>query len=224
MTEFSLTHRSIPPRSGSPPHPGLVLLHGLGSNELDLLSMAPQVDARAYIISARAPLSSAWGGYMWYDLERHGPGLGSESIETSLNLLGRFLGEVLQRYPIDAQSLYLGGFSMGAAMAGALALLEPERVAGVIMLSGYLPPDPTGRYRGKDAAGRPFFQAHGTMDPLVPIEAARRTRAYLDGTGVELTYREYPIDHGVSFDELLEVSTWLSAALDRGAPEARSTG
>jgi phospholipase/carboxylesterase len=214
MTDLSLTHRTHPARAGAPPHPGLVLLHGLGSNELDLLSMAPAIDPRAYIISARAPLSYRWGGYMWYDLEQHGPGLGSESIESALQLLERFLTEVIEAYPIDPERLYVGGFSMGAAMAGALGLLYPERAAGAIMVSGYLPPDGQGRYRMEAAVGHPYFQTHGTNDPVVSIDYARQTRDFLLQTPVDLTYREYPIGHEVSLPELQDLAAWFSRVLD----------
>src|ERR671939_240288 len=101
MPDFTLIHEIAPARAGSPPYPGLILLHGLGSNELDLLQIAPGLDPRVYAISARAPLERRWGGYMWYDLEQHGPGLGSESIEAALDLLRRFLDEVIAADPLD---------------------------------------------------------------------------------------------------------------------------
>jgi phospholipase/carboxylesterase len=217
---LALTHRISVARTGNLPHPTLLLLHGLGSNEDDLLSMAPELDPRVLIISARAPFAYRWGGFMWYDLEQHGPGLGSASIEEGLGLLRRFVKELLEEYPVDPQRLYLGGFSMGAAMAGGLALLEPESVAGAIMISGYLPPDPRGDYRTQDAAGRPFFQAHGTVDPVVPIEAARATRDYLSQSPVDLTYREYPIGHEMSYEELRDLTTWFSGVLDASEPRS----
>jgi phospholipase/carboxylesterase len=222
MPDLSLIHCTVPARHGSAPHPALILLHGLGANELDLLSFAHVMDPQVFAISARAPYSY-YTGYMWYDLDRDGPGLGSESIERSLKLLHRFLGGAMEAYPIDPTRVFLGGFSMGAAMAGAMALLEPERVAGVIMASGYLPPDAGGRYRGQDAADHPIFMGHGTLDPVVPVQYARMTRDYLRGTPVELTYREYEIGHEVSVEELTHMASWLSAALARNRPSIQAT-
>ena len=219
MPDLSLTHETIPARAGSPPYPGLILLHGLGSNERDLLQISPGLDPRPYAVSARGPLKHRWGGYAWYDLDQHGPGLGSKSIESALALLRKFLDEVVDAYSIDPRRLYVGGFSMGAAMAGALALLEPERVAGAIMISGYLPPDSDNRYRGHEAVGHPFFQAHGTLDEVVPIVYARQTRDYLQTTAVDLTYREYPIAHTVSFEELLDLAAWFNGVLNAGEPQ-----
>jgi phospholipase/carboxylesterase len=214
MPQLSLIYQTHPARAGTAPHPGLVLLHGLGSHELDLLSLASEIDPRVYTISARAPMAYRWGGYMWYDIERHGPGLGSESIEQSLDLLRQFLHEVVEVYPIDPARLFVGGFSQGAALAGAIGLLEPDSVAGAVMVSGFLPPDPGNRYLPWKAAGHPYFQAHGTLDRVVPLQAARLTRAYLQGTPVELTYREYPIGHEVSIPELRDLAAWFSTILD----------
>lgn len=108
-------------------------------------------------------------------------------------------------------------------MAGAMALLFPDRIAGAIMVSGFLPPDASGRYRTGEAAGHPFFQAHGTMDPVVPLAYAQMTRAYLRATPVDLTYQEYPTGHTVTPEELLDLGVWFSNILDATAipPPAR---
>jgi phospholipase/carboxylesterase len=214
-----LIHRTAPARTGSPPFPGIVLLHGLGSDELDLLSLASQLGPRLYAVSVRAPLTYPGGGFTWYDLEGHGPGLGSESIEAALDALVEFLEDIVQRYPIDPNRLFLGGFSMGAAMAGALTLLHPEKVVGTLMTSGYLPPDSGDRYRIKDARDKPFFQGHGLYDNVVPLEGARMTRDYLRSVGVRLTYKEYPIAHQLSADELKDLVAWFWNVLPELKPE-----
>jgi phospholipase/carboxylesterase len=189
------------------------LLHGLGSDENDLFALRPRLNDWLFVISARAPLSYRFGGYMWFDLERDGPGLGTASIEPNLDLLARFVGEVVREYPIDPARLYVGGFSMGGAMAGAMLLLHPDALAGAIVASGFLLLDPTGRYRNAEAAGLPVFQAHGLYDPVVPIEYGRQTRDYWQSTPVELTYHEYPMGHEVSEAELRDLALWLDDLL-----------
>lgn len=217
MTDFSLVHRTHPATSGEAPHPGLIMMHGLGSHEMDMLSLAEWLDPRLYVVSVRAPFPYG-PGFMWYDLYQHGPGLGGPGIEESLDRLERFLAEALAGYPLDRNRLYAGGFSQGAAMAAALALLHPDRVAGAVMASGFLPP-PDGRgYRLEEIAGHPFFQAHGTYDQTVPIEYAHMTRSFLQRTPVDLTYREYPIGHEVSMEELQDMRAWLEGVLEAGSP------
>lgn len=215
MPPTTLVHRVRPASSGAAPHPGLLLLHGLGSNEDDLFTLASQLDPRLTAISVRAPQSYRWGGYMWWDIDQESAGLGGAGIQASMKLLDRFLTEAIAAYDLDAARIYAGGFSQGAAMAGAFGLLHPDRVAGAIMASGFLPPDPDndGRYRTEEAAGHPFFQAHGTADPVVSITYARMTRDFLETTPVDLTYREYPMGHEVSLDELQDLRRWLDGTL-----------
>lgn len=213
-----LIHRIAPARSGTEPHPALVLLHGLGDDEAGMFSIATQLDPRVFALSVRAPLSYRWGGYMWFDIEREGPNLGGEGIEASIAALAEFLAAITSTYPIDPARIYLGGFSMGAAMAGAMTLLAPERIAGAVMVSGFLPPDPEGRYRTAEATGKPFFQAHGLHDQVVSLQYARMTREFLRETPVDLTYREYPTGHDVTLPELQELSSWFSSVLDASGP------
>jgi len=222
--EFSLVHRVQPARVGVAPHPGLLLLHGLGSNEDDLMGLAPQVDSRLTVVSARAPLTHGYGGFSWYEFERDGPGLGSTSIEAAFDLLRAFLDEMIEAYTLDPSRMYVGGFSQGAAMAGALALLEPSRLAGGIMISGYLPPEGNRPYPTERPTGRPFFQAHGTVDTVVPLEYAHLSRDLLTRLGVNLTYGEYPVGHSVSMPEMLDLSRWLGGVLDAGEREPDSAG
>lgn len=216
LPHFALTHRVHPAAQGTPPHPGLLLLHGRGTDENDLLPLAPELDPRLFVISARAPLRFPWGGYMWYDLDRNGVGFPeAQSLQHSIDLLEQFIGEILEAYPLDPEGLYLGGFSMGAVMAGTLALLDPERVSGAMVLSGYLPLGADLPFRPQEAEGHPIFQAHGALDPVIPVSFGREARDYLAGTPVDLTYREYPIGHEISYQELSDLSGWTTQVLDR---------
>lgn len=216
MADPPLVHSAIPARSGPGPHAGLLLLHGLGSNEMDMHTMAGQLaDPRVVIVSARAPFATPWGGYAWYDIAEHDPGYtGTQRIGASIDLLRRFLDTLVSDYSVDPRRLYVGGFSQGGAMSAALALLEPERVAGAIILSGFLPIHANLPYRPRDAAGHPIFQAHGTMDQVVSITYGRMTRDYLTNeTAVSLTYHEYPMGHEVCLAELQDLRSWMDGVL-----------
>ncbi|MDQ2740924.1 MAG: phospholipase [Chloroflexota bacterium] len=213
MSELPLVHLSRPAESGTSPFPALILLHGLGSNEADLFSLASQIDCRLTVFSVRAPHDYDYGGYMWWDIERETPGLGGPLITASLAALGKFLEAAGAAYHLDAKHIYLGGFSQGAAMAGAFSLLHPDRVAGTIMLSGFLPPDPDNRYHTEEATGHPIFQGHGVHDQVISIDFARMTRDFLAQTPVILTYREYPIGHEVSLPELQDIANWVNGVL-----------
>jgi phospholipase/carboxylesterase len=215
MADVVLPHLVRAASEGEEPHPGLVLLHGLGSTEHDLFAFAPSLDPRLVVVSVRAPNAYRWGGFAWYDVEREGPGLGGAGIEDALERLFQSLREIVTLYAIDPGRLYLGGFSMGAAMTGAAVMLQPERFAGAFMLSGYLPPDVSPpRYRSWDVAGKPVFLGHGTQDPTVPVAAGRITRDLLTGAGVDLVYREYATGHSVTPNELDDLTNWVKALID----------
>jgi phospholipase/carboxylesterase len=157
-----------------------------------------------------------YGGYAWYDLDQRGVGYPSgHSLSQTLDLLDRFIDEILRAYPITDGQLYVGGFSMGAAMSATLALLFPDRIAGALVLSGYVPPDPGLPYRLDAVTGHPVFEAHGIRDQVIPIEWGRRSRDFLAGTSVDLTYTEYPMGHEISQRELVDAATWLTTTLDR---------
>lgn len=213
MPTSDLTYQTRPATVGEPPYPGLILLHGLGSNELDLMTLGQGIDRRFFVISVRAPHAYTWGGYMWFDVEKEGPGLGGPGITRSLDELRGLLSDVVEKDPIDPKTLYVGGFSQGAAMAGAMGLLYPEQVAGAVMISGFIPPETAAQYPRGGAAGHPYFQAHGTQDPVVSIQYARMTRDFLEEAGVELTYREYPVGHTASPAMLLDLTAWLQTVL-----------
>src|SRR5690349_13251355 len=133
---LSMVHRVLPAAEGAPPHPGLLLLHGRGTNESDLLPLGREIDGRLFAVGARGPVRFPWGGYAWYDLDPRGVGFPDEAtLRASLDLLRRFITEMLAAYPIDPDRLYVGGFSMGSVMAGTLGLTDPDRVAGSIILS-----------------------------------------------------------------------------------------
>lgn len=216
MSELSLVHIFRPALTGEAPHPATILLHGLGSNERDLVSMAPAFDPRLAVISVRAPLAAQnAGGYMWFDYETDGLGLGGRGLQQSLRLLESFLASAIQTYDLDARRVVLMGFSMGCAMTGAFAMLRPEQLLGAIMLSGWLPVDTTRPQYDADACrGLQVFQGHGVQDPAVDVEYGRQTRDALLDLGVDLTYREYPIGHEVSAQEVGDVSAWLTHVLD----------
>jgi phospholipase/carboxylesterase len=215
MPDLSLVHRTAPARSGDAPHPGLLLLHGRGTDENDLLPLAGEIDDRLFAVSARAPFHFPWGGYAWYGLDERGVGYPEEeSLLESLRLLRQFVGEILEAYPIDPSRLYALGFSMGSVMAGTLALADPQRVAGGMILSGYFPIHNDLPLQPAEAAGHPIFQGHGTMDGVIPVSFGRETRDYLETTPVDLTYREYPMGHQISGPELADMRAWMSERLD----------
>lgn len=221
----SLTHLVREPGRGAQTAPPLLLLlHGIGSNEEDLFGLAPYMDERFLVVSARAPVVLGYGSYGWFNIEFTPAGLVAdiEQAKRTLLMLPGFIDELVETYGADARRVYLAGFSQGAMMGLALTLTRPDKVAGLVAMSGRLPEQVREHEPDREAlAGKPILVTHGLYDPVLSVEQARSARDYLGSLPVELTYREYPMAHEVSMESLRDVTAWLKKSLDAGG-NARS--
>jgi phospholipase/carboxylesterase len=217
-TNLSLVHlarRPVKPSSSQPPL--LLLLHGIGSNEDDLFGLAPYLDERFLIVSARAPVLMGAGAYGWFNIEFTPQGMVAdvEQAKRSLDLLPGFLDELIETYRVNDRCVYLVGFSQGAMMSLALALTDPEKIAGVVAMSGRFPSQVLEHKLNQGALeGMPVLVTHGIYDPVLPVGEGRAIRKSLEALPVELTYHEYPMGHEVTMDSLRDVSAWLRKSLD----------
>lgn len=188
--------------------PGLLLLHGRGADEADLMGLEVALDPRLTVISARAPFRLGYG-YAWYGMAQVGAPE-DETLRASLGELHEFVQGIVPAYNLDPESIFLMGFSQGAVMSAAVALTLPGSIRGVVMHSGYVPADSGLGFKPDGAAGKPFFVAHGLYDEIIPIRFGRHAREYLTQLGADLSYQEYPIGHSISEESLDDVSEWLS--------------
>ena len=213
---MNLTHMVRPAVEGARAGgaaPGLVLLHGRGADEEDLMGLEGALDPRFTIVSPRAPFRFG-PGYAWYNIMQIGSP-DDESMKASLDELRAFIAGLSGAYGIDPERLYLLGFSQGAVLSSALAMQMPEAITGVVMHSGYVPSQHTGLDLRPDAlAGKPFFVAHGKYDDVIPVTWGRDAHEYLEAAGADVVYKEYPIGHGISEESLYDLSEWLTAHLD----------
>ncbi len=214
LIQTSLVHRIAPfdDRRGGL-HPTLILLHGRGASEDDLLGLVPYLDPRLLCIAPRAPLRFGYGGYTWYDLQEVGAPESGQFTE-SYQKLSQFLDDVRSHYPVDPKQIFLLGFSMGTVMSYALALTKPEVFRGVVAHSGYVPEKSPLQFRWDSLTAADFFVAHGVYDPVIPIEFGRRAHQLLSASPARVDYREYLIQHQISDESLHDLSDWLAKRLD----------
>lgn len=210
----TLEHRVLLPEGAHErKHPTLVMLHGRGADEEDLIPLAERYDPALLVLSVRAPFPfPGGGGYTWYDAGRVGTP-DPEMFRRSYDGLSRFLDEALLAYPVDPERLFLLGFSMGSVMSYALSLTRPELFRGVIAHSGYLPEGTHLSFRWGDLGTLSFFVAHGTMDPVIPVELARRAKRLFEESGARLTYREYGIGHEINEESLGDSALFLAGLI-----------
>ena len=210
---LSLEYKIREPKVKLDKNPLLLLLHGYGSNEADLFSFAEELPENYYIISARAPYDMQYGSYAWYAINfdaDQNKFSDNEQAKTSRDLIAKFIDELIQTYPIDANNVSLIGFSQGSILSYAVALSYPEKVQKVVAMSGYLNLDIVSDDYLKNTFGNlKIFASHGTVDQVIPVEWARKTPAILENLGIAVTYKEYPVGHGVAPQNFYDFKNWL---------------
>lgn len=211
---MALVHVERP--SDGAPEGLLVLHHGRGSDEQDLLGLADVLDParRLHVVSPRAPLTlPGWPGYHWYVVPRVGyPD--PDTFRASYGELSALHDELWERTGVGPERTVLGGFSMGSVMSYALGL-GPDRPApaGILAFSGFIPtvegwqPDLAGR------EGTPVFIAHGRRDPVMSVEFAQQADQLLDGGGLTVEYHESDAAHQIDPEHLPLAQEWLDRVL-----------
>ena len=210
---LSLEYKIQEPKIKLDKNPLILLLHGYGSNEEDLFSFATELPEEYYIISVRAPYDMQYGAFAWYAINfdaDENKFSDHEQAKVSRDLIAGFIDELIQTYPIDAQKVTLVGFSQGAILSYAVALSYPEKVQKVVAMSGYLNLEIVAEdYLKNNFNNLKIFASHGTVDQVIPVEWARKTPAILENLGINITYKEYPIGHGVAPQNFYDFKNWI---------------
>lgn len=211
---LSLEYKIREPKVILDKNPVLLLLHGYGSNEADLFSFATELPNEYYIISARAPYDLQYGSYAWYAINfdaDQNKFSDNDQARISRDVIAGFIDELVANYPIDANDVNLIGFSQGSILSYAVALSYPEKVNKVVAMSGYLNLEiVTEDYLKNNLSKLKIFASHGTVDQVIPVDWARKTPSILEKLGVAITYKEYPVGHGVAPQNFFDFKNWLS--------------
>jgi phospholipase/carboxylesterase len=220
MNDELLACVEVEPSSG--PATGAVLwLHGLGADGHDFEPLVPYLglgdDHRIRFVFPHAPripvtinmgmVMPAWYDIVQMDLRRAHDESGVRASQSRVEAL---LARELDR-GVPAERIVLAGFSQGGAVALHTALRHPERLAGVLALSTYLVCEDSLEAE-RSAANRdvPLFQAHGTADPMVPVDRGLAARDRLVALGYDVTWKTYPMEHQVHPEEIRDIGTWLA--------------
>ena len=194
----------------------LVLHHGRGADEHDLLALADALDPerRLHVVTPRAPLTiPGWPGNHWYLVPRVGyPD--PQTFCAAYELLSEFHDELWQRTGITPARTVLGGFSMGSVMSYALALgAERPAPAGILAFSGFIPTVEGWQPQLGDRKSLRAFIAHGRNDPVISVEFARSARDLLSAGGLDVDYHEFAGGHEIDPPSIPAASRWLSETL-----------
>lgn len=180
----------------------LVLLHGYGSNEQDLFSFAPTLPEDWLIASFRAPLTTQYGGFAWYDIDLMNieNRVNTSQATESLNAILTAILSIKGKYGLTESRTHLAGFSQGGILSYALALKNPLMFTKVACLSCYAEEKLLADISKdkKQLEHLRFFISHGTDDAVIPLEWARKGADLLYDLGCYFTFREYMAGHGVN--------------------------
>jgi phospholipase/carboxylesterase len=220
MNEALLSCVEVEPSSG-PATGSVVWLHGLGADGHDFEPLVPYLGLgdhhRIRFVFPHAPripvtinmglVMPAWYDIVQMDLRRAHDEAGVRESQVRVEAL---LARERQR-GVPPDRTVLAGFSQGGAVALHTALRQPERLAGVLALSTYLVcEDSLEEERSAANQDVPMFQAHGTADPMVPVDRGLAARDRLLELGYDVTWKTYPMEHQVHPDEIRDIGAWLA--------------
>jgi phospholipase/carboxylesterase len=181
-----------------------------------MLGYADYLDSHFLIISVQAPNKMSADAYNWYsiDFKNNAQVRNETEAEESRQKISKFIKEAVKAYQVDAQKVYLMGFSQGAIMSLSIALTQPKSISGVVAMSGRLLHNIEQKAAPKSAFKQlPIFISHGTKDAVISIDEARATQQLLQQYPIKLSYNEYDMQHTINGECFRDIQVWLSEQL-----------
>ena len=200
--------------TGPNPAAAVIWLHGLGADGHDFESVVPELKLPKAVrfVFPHAPvrpvtINQGMRMRAWYDIFQFGGGPEDEKgVRESQGLIEA----LIKQQPVPARAIVLAGFSQGGAIVLHTAFRYPERLAGVIALSTYLPL--SGKLKDEKSAANqdlPIFMAHGQYDDLIPLSRAQKSRQLLIDAGYKVDWHDYPMPHSVCGEEIADIASFL---------------
>ena len=190
----------------------VLLLHGVGGNELNLVDLAAGIDQDTLVVFPRGPLSIAPNQFAWFRVvfTANGPSIVEAEAENSRRRMIRFVEQLQLAYGIQPENTVIAGFSQGGILSASVALSAPERVDGFAILSGRILPELKPHLANREQlAHLRGFVGHGQYDRTLPVMWSLRADHWLTDLGVRHVTRHYPIGHEISSAMQAEFLEWL---------------
>jgi phospholipase/carboxylesterase len=206
--------------TGKNPKTSIIWMHGLGADGNDFVPIVPELDlpdAPIRFVFPNAPVQPVTinGGMRmraWYDISDSAIRREDEpGVRASQALIEALMVREKER---GANRLVLAGFSQGGAIALQTGLRQPERLAGIMALSTYVPvADKLAAEASPANRDVPIFMAHGTQDPVITFARAQQSRDLLQSLGYAVEWHQYPMPHSVCAEEVRDIGAWLKTVL-----------
>jgi phospholipase/carboxylesterase len=196
-------------------YPMIVCLHGRGADMRDLAGLAPAIDQTAYLYvcpnaPVTIPIGPGYTGRAWYE---PGGNPSPAAMEHALTALDGFIHDVFAQYQVLAGQALLLGFSQGGGMTYRYGIPRPQMFAGLVILSGALRNPEALLPHLPAARDQRIFIAHGTHDPMLPVDLSRDAVAFLEAQGYQPVYREYPMGHEINLEVVNDLIPWIHDTL-----------
>ena len=190
------------PQNITPNTPLLILLHGYGSNEQDLFSFTPTLPEDWLIVSFRAPKTTEYEGFSWYDIDlmKVENRIDIPQAQESMEAILASILQITNHYGLTENETHLAGFSQGGILTYALSLNHPELFSKIAIMSAY-PEDKLLENIVKDKKKLEklrFFVSHGTDDAVIPLDWGKKGAELLYDLSCYFSFREYMSGHGVN--------------------------
>ena len=188
-------------------YPALFVMHGMGSNEQNMLQLVDGLEETFFIFSVRGHLPQP-PGYAYFTIQGFGKPH-REVFDNTVEKLTTFIDAASIEYPLDESSIYLLGFSQGAILGMTIGLTFNHKIKGVVALSGYLPHFVKEQYSIKPSEKLSVFISHGELDPIFPLAWGSANVEFFNQLGTDVTFKTYTEGHTVSAENLRDFREWL---------------
>jgi len=188
-------------------YPVIYVMHGIGSNEENILGLVQELRNDFILIGIRGSLQQG-NGFAYFTIQ----GFGNphrEVFDRSIELLESFIEYASKTYPIDETHQYLLGFSQGAILSMTLALTLGNKIKGIVALSGYVPKFVKEEYPIKPIDEVSVYISHGEFDPIFPLQIGKENEEFFKGRNNHIRFTSYPVGHEVSYENQKDFIHWI---------------
>ena len=209
QSPYTFVHKA--PNATDEKQPAIFLLHGLGSNEHDLLQLVKEFEGSCHIFSLQGPIKHN-PGYAFYTFEEEGIPT-REVFDKVIQFTQAFIFEAIQEFNLDMEKIYVVGFNQGAVVAQTLALVMGSAIRGTVALSGYIPDFVTVEYNKLPMDKSKIFISHGEYDYVYPFVWGENSAAFFKDYGADVTFKTYEDGHGVTPENLQDLVAFIASDL-----------
>jgi len=188
-------------------YPVIYAMHGLGSNEENILGLVRELRNDFILIGIRGPLQQG-NGFAYFTIQGYG-NPHREVFDKSIKLLESFIEYAGKTYPIDQDHQYLLGFSQGAILSMTLALTLGNKVKGIVALSGYIPKFVKEEYPIKSVENVSIYLSHGEYDHIFPLTIGKENEEYFKSRSKHVRFTSYLTGHEVSQENQQDFTQWI---------------